>query len=219
MRVGNVSAYNLVPPATANYPSGNGFDFKSLSYPQRLEKARALMQAAGIGENNRVKTTYMIRATTAGAGRSVGAAIQQMLAQIWLDAAIIPNDIQVFYPTIQIHDFDICQSGWQADFNDAVTFLNLLRSDSGDNWGQYSNPAYDAALARAQAETDLVRRGEKLAAAERIALSDHALMPIWFWNDSNMVWPHVKGWRANPLDYHRSRWVSIDQQGRLKQFA
>ena len=219
MRVGDVPAYALVPPTTANYPAGNALDFKSLSYPARLQKARALMRAAGFAENRRIKTTYLIRATTAGGGRAVAAAVQQMLAQIWIDAAIIPTDLQVFYPTIQLHDFDICQSGWQADFNDAVTFLNLLRSGGGDNWGQYSNPAYDAMLTRAQADTDLHSRGEKLAAAERIALADHALMPLWFWNNSNLVWPYVKGWQANPLDYHRSRWVRIDQAQRLRLFA
>jgi oligopeptide transport system substrate-binding protein len=219
VRVGDLAAYSLVPPTTANYPAGNAFDFKRLNPRQRLEKARALMRAAGFGENNRCKTTFLIRQTTAGTQRSVGAAIQAMLAQIWLDIAIIPNDIQVFYRTIQVHDFDICQSGWQADFNDAITFLNLLRSDSGDNWGLYNSPAYDAALAQAQAEIGLESRAQKLAAAERIALADHALMPIWFWNDSNMVWPYLSGWEANPLDFHRSRWVSINQQARVKLFA
>jgi oligopeptide transport system substrate-binding protein len=219
VRVGDMPAYNLVPPTTANYPRGNAFNFKRLSQPQRLEKARALMRAAGFDENNRCKATYLIRGTTAGTQRSVAAAIQQMLDQIWLDIAIIPNDMQVFYPTIQVHDFDMAESGWQADFNDAITFLNLLRSDSGDNWGQYNNPAYDAALAEAQAETNIERRGQKLAAAERIALADQALMPLWFWNDSNLAWPYLSGWKPNPLDFHRSCWVSIDERARARQFA
>jgi oligopeptide transport system substrate-binding protein len=219
VRVGDVAAYNLVPPTTANYPAGNAFDFRRLRQPQRLEKARALMRAAGFGENNRCKTTFLIRGTTAGTQRSVAAAIQQMLAQIWLDIAIIPNDLQIFYPTIQVHDFDMAQSGWQADFNDAITFLNLLRGGGGDNWGQYSNPAYDAMLAGAQADTSLENRGQKLAVAERIALADHALMPLWFWNDSNLVWPYLSGWQPNPLDYHRSRWVTIDERARARLFA
>jgi oligopeptide transport system substrate-binding protein len=219
VRVGDVPAYSLVPPTTANYPVGNAFDFKHLSQPARLEKARALMRAAGFGPDSRRKTTFLIRSTTAGTYRAVAAAIQQMLAQIWLDISIIPNDMQIFYPTIQMHDFDMAESGWQADFNDAITFLNLLRGGGGDNWGQYSNPAYDAALAEAQAEINLQNRGQKLAAAERIALADHALMPLWFWNNSNLVGPYLSGWEANPLDYHRSRWVSIDQRARAKLFA
>ena len=218
-RVGDVPAYALVPPITANYPGGAQFDFKSMRQADRVEKARSLMRAAGFGENNRVKTTYMMRGTTAGSGRAVAAAVQQMLAQVYIDASIIPNDMAIFYLTIQVHNFDICQSAWLADFNDAATFLELLRTGGGNNWGEYSNPAYDALLDAAQADPDLISRGRKLAAAEALALKDHALMPIWFWNNSNLIWPYLKGFEANAMDFHRSRWVSIDQAARLKRFA
>lgn len=218
-RVGDMPAYAIVPPTTANYPGGAAFDFKTMRPADRVEKARSLMRAAGFNENNRVKTTYMIRSTTPGGGRAVAAAVQQMLAQVYIDAAIIPNDMAIFYLTIQVHNFDICQSGWAADFNDASTFLELLQTGGGNNWGEYSNSAYDALLDAAQADVDIVSRGKKLVTAEAIALKDHALMPIWFWNNSNLVWPYVKGWEANPMDFHRSRWVSIDQAARLKQFA
>ncbi len=190
-----------------------------MPYPQRLEKARTLMRAAGFSENDRIRTTFMIRATTPGYQRAVAAAIQQMLAQIFLDIAIIPNDMRAFYPAIQVHDFDIAQAGWGADFNDASNFLDLFRTGSGNNWGQYSNPAFDAMMVAAQQDVNLESRSRKLAAAEAIMLKDHAAMPLWFWVSPNMVWPYVKGWEANPLDYHRSRWVTIDQAARLRQFA
>ena len=44
-------------------------------------------------------------------------------------------------------------------------------------------------------------------------------MPLFFWVDPNMVWPYVKGLQVNGMDYHRSRWMSIDQAARVKQFA
>ena len=219
VRVGDVPAYAFVPPTTANYPGGPSLGFQTLSNEQRMEKARALMRNAGFGENNRARSTYMIRATTPGYQRAVAAAIQQMLAQIYLDIAITPNDMRVFYPAIQVHDFDMAQAGWSADFNDASTFLDLFRTGGGNNWGQYSNPAFDAALDAAQQDIDLQSRGRKLAAAEAIALKDHAAMPLWFWINPNMVWPYVQGWKGNALDFHRSRWVTIDQAARIKQFT
>jgi oligopeptide transport system substrate-binding protein len=219
LRVGDVPAYCVVPPGVANYPGGNAFDFHAMPYPARIEKARALMREAGFSEKNRVKSTYLIRSTTPGGGRAVAAAIQQMLAQVWIDISILPSDMQVFYPAIQAHDFEISQAGWVADFNDASTFLNLFQTGGGDNWGEYSNPKFDAALAAAQADTDLVSRGRKLAAAEAIVLQDHACMPLWFWVSENMTWPYVKGLVPNALDYHRSRWMTIDQPARLKLVA
>ena len=44
-------------------------------------------------------------------------------------------------------------------------------------------------------------------------------MPLYFWSDENLVWPYVKGWKANAMDKHRSRWISIDQQARVKRFT
>ena len=44
-------------------------------------------------------------------------------------------------------------------------------------------------------------------------------MPLFFWASPNLVWPYVKGRHENSMDKHRSRWVSIDQAARVKQFA
>ena len=219
LRNGEVPAYNVVPPGIANYPNGLAYDFKALTYGERIAKAQSLMREAGFGENNRVRTTYMIRSTAPTIGRAVAAAIQQMLAQVYVDIAITPNDMQVFYPAIQEHNFDIAQAGWAADFSDASNFLDLFRTGGGNNWGEYSNPLFDTALNAAQREPDIIRRGEKLKQAESIFLKDHAAMPLWFWVSLNLTWPYVKGLEANALDFHRSRWISIDQAARIKQFS
>jgi oligopeptide transport system substrate-binding protein len=218
-RVGDVPSYALVPPATANYPSGTQLAFKSMPYPARTERARALMRSAGFGEQNRLKTSFMIRSTAPGPYRAVAAAIQQMLALTYIDIAILPTDFQVFLAQTQAHDFDMFEGGWSADFNDAATFLELLQTGGGNNWGLYSSPAFDRMLAAAQNDNDLVSRGRKLAAAEAIALRDHAIMPLYSWASPNLVWPYVKGWHENPMDKHRSRWISIDQASRIKQFV
>jgi oligopeptide transport system substrate-binding protein len=218
-RVGDVPSYALVPPATANYPSGTQLAFKSMPYPARTERARALMRSAGFGEQNRLKTSFMIRSTAPGPYRAVAAAIQKMLALAYIDITILPTDFQVWLAQTHAHDFDITEGAWSADFNDAATFLELLQTGSGNNWGVYSNPAFDRMLAVAQSDNDLASRGRKLAAAETIALKNHAIMPLYNWASPNLVWPYVKGWRENPMDKHRSRWISIDQAARLKQFA
>ncbi|HEX4637391.1 MAG TPA: peptide ABC transporter substrate-binding protein, partial [Rhizomicrobium sp.] len=219
LRAGHLPAYAVVPPGTANYPHGASLQFRAMPYPERLERARSLMRAAGYGADRRVETTYMIRATTPGIYRAVAAAVQQMLAQIYVDIAITPNDMQIFYPAIQAHDFDIAQSGWVADFNDASNFLDLYRTGGGNNWGEYSNPAFDAMLDAAQRDTDLESRGRKLAAAETIMLNDFAAAPLFYWVNLNLTWPYVKGFQANAMDYHRSRWIRIDEAVREKQFA
>jgi len=164
-------------------------------------------------------TTYMIRSTAAVSNRSVAAALQQMFALIYVDISIIPTDAQIFYKQIQEHDFEMCQPGWQADFDDASNFLDIFISGSGNNWGLYSNAYFDQALREAQRDTDIESRGKKLANAEKILLEDQAALPLFFWVSGNLVRPYVKGWEANAMDKHRSRWISIDEKARAALFV
>ena len=218
-RTGYMPAYNLVPPGTANFPGGNAFSFRNMNPGQRISQGQALMRQAGFGPDKRVEATYMIRATTAGTYRAVAAALQQMFALVYIDISITPNDMAIFYDGIQAHDFDIAQPGWSADFNDASNFLDIFRRGGGNNWGQYENPAYDALLDAAQQDSDIVSRGRKLAQAEEFLLKDQAFMPLFFWVSGNLVRPYVKGWSANNLDEHRSRWISFDQHARAALFT
>ncbi len=218
-RVGDVPAYNLVPPNIANFAYGNSLDFRTMPYPARIARGRELMRAAGFSDTNRLNTTYLIRSTAPGPGRAVAAAIQQMAAQVFINLSIVPMDFAVFLAQTHSHNFDLAEAGWVADYDDAATFLELLQTGGGNNDGQYSNPDFDALLTRAQADTDLTSRGKTLAQAEALALKDHALLPLYFWVDPSMVWPYVKGWQHNGRDKHRSRWISIDQPARLKQFT
>jgi oligopeptide transport system substrate-binding protein len=218
-RVGDQPAYSLVPPHIANFPGGNSFAFRAMPYAARIERARTLMQAAGFNDKNRINTTYMIRNTAPGPSRAVAAAVQQMMAQIYINLSIVPMDFAVFLAETHSHNFDMAEAAWGADFDDAATFLELLKTGGGNNDGEYSNPAFDAMLASAQQDADLISRGQKLAQAEDIILKDHAILPLYFWVDPNIVQPYVKGWKANGMDKHRSRWLTIDQAARLKQFA
>jgi oligopeptide transport system substrate-binding protein len=218
-RVGDKPAYNLVPPGIANFPGGNQLDFRNLPYKARLAQAQQLMRQAGFGPDRRAKTSYMIRSTTAGTYRAAAAAIQEMLALIFIDAPIIANDFAVFNHAIQAHDFDISEPGWSADFNDAQTFLQLFRTGDGNNWGQYSNAKFDTLMTASEQQTDLTARGRILAEAEAVLLEDQAVVPLFFWIDPEIAWPYVKGWVPNPIAYHRSRWIVIDEKARAAQFA
>src|SRR5258706_950003 len=91
LRTGFPPAYAVVPPGIANYPHSAGLAFRTMPYFQRVDRARSLIRSAGYDENRRLKTSYLIRAATAGGYRAVAAALQQMLAQILVDIAIFPD--------------------------------------------------------------------------------------------------------------------------------
>jgi oligopeptide transport system substrate-binding protein len=209
-RIGNPPAYSYVPPGIANYPGGAELDFKNMPFAQRLERARMLMREAGYGPDNPLRTTMSVRSAAPDA-RRVPAAIQDMWRQAYVEAEIVQMDGAVFYNNLQEHDFDIGLAGWVADYNDATTFLDMLRTGNANNWAQYSNPQYDAVLDQATRERDLTRRGELLAQAHAMVLKDHPWVPSFYGVNTNMVQQHVKGWVTNISNVNRTRWLWVER--------
>lgn len=212
LRLGEPAAYHLVPPGVANYPGGAHVFFENWPYDRRLAEARRLMAAMGYDADHHFHTTY--DSTTTPDSRRTAATLQAMLRRIYIDVDIITSDGQVYYPKLQSNQFDIGGASWFGDFNDAGTFLDLLRTGSGNNYGRYSNPRYDALLNEADQTPDLKKRGELLAQAEQIMLDDFPISPTRFLFTQDIVEPYVKGWIPNIRDFNRSRWLWIDPKAK-----
>lgn len=68
---------------------------------------------------------------------------------------------------------------WIADYPDAQDFLGLLlTSGASANYGGWSDPAYDAAIAAAAATTDPVARQAQFDAAQRILQTQAPIIPV-----------------------------------------
>ncbi len=208
MGLGEPAAYAMVPPGVANYPGGTALDFKALPYAERVRQAQALMRAAGFGPGKHLRTTYAT--TTDPDNKRIFAAVQQMLRAIYIDLDIVTSDAQIHFQTLRNHNFDIAAAAWIADFNDATNFLDLLRSDSGNNYGGYANPAFDVLLDKAQQEPDAGKRGALLKQAEQMALNDYAWVPVLFRVTRDIVQPYVKGWETNTTNFHQTRYLWVE---------
>jgi len=208
LRLGEVPAYRLVPPGTANYPDGAHMWFQSWPQQQRIAKARALMVEMGYGPGRHFHTTY--DTTTTPDAKRTAAVLQSMLRDIYIDVDIVTSDTQFYYKKLQEGDFDIATGAWIGDFDDAGTFLDLLQSQSGNNYGHYASPVFDSLLAKSYQTVDPKARGEMLRRAEQTALDDLGVIPSRFVVTQDIVEPYVKGWIPNVRDFNRSRWLSID---------
>ncbi len=212
LRLGEPAAYGMVPPGIANYPGPQSYDFRSLPFAERLKKAQWLMNRAGYGPDNPLRLAF--ETFDEPNNTRIAAVLQAMLRQIWVYIDIEAIDASVHGRNMIEGNYDLGAASWFADFNDASNFLDLLRSDAGNNYGRYRNPAYDAMLNAAQQEPDAARRGQLLAAAERMALKDYPWIPMRFRTSQDLVQPYVKGWVDNGRDLHRTRWLWLDRPAR-----
>jgi oligopeptide transport system substrate-binding protein len=206
LKLGEAPAYAYVPPGIANY-AGPAFDFKTMPYPARLALARKLMQDAGYGPFNRLRLNYAVSGNPDS--KRLAAVFQAMARQVYVDVQIQVSDYQLTLRAMRHGQYQLGYSTWLADFNDAGNFLELLRSDSGNNYAGYHNRRFDAAMDAAQRQPDAMRRGAALAAAERIALADMPWLAVRFLSQTQAVGPRVGGYAPNPRNLNPSRWLWI----------
>ncbi|MEL7031660.1 MAG: peptide ABC transporter substrate-binding protein [Pseudomonadota bacterium] len=206
---GFVPAYSFVPPGINNYETARPeVSWKSLSRPERLVEARALLEDAGYGPENPLRFEYKHRSTDDNPKAAPVAQANWNEIAPWVDAQILRQDTKVLYSDLRQSNFQVSDGAWLADYNDPLNFLYLLDSDTGQqNYGNYANPEYDRLLEAASQERDLIRRAELFAQAEKIMLEDHPITPMWFQVTKNLVDPNLDGWAENAEDNHRSRWL------------
>jgi oligopeptide transport system substrate-binding protein len=97
---------------------------------------------------------------------------------------------------------------WVGDYNDAQTFLKLFDSSSASNLTAFSSAKVDALLAAAAIEIDLGERRVLLEEAERVALAEYPVIPLYFHVSKHLLRSDIQGWESNILDYHYSKHLS-----------
>jgi oligopeptide transport system substrate-binding protein len=217
-KAGQQPAYSLVPPGIAQYQSGaSRASFQGQPLADRLARAKVLLEEAGFGPNNPLKFTFSHRST--GDNPRIAPVVQQQLSKIapWVEVQILGSETQINYEKLRNGDFDVGDAGWVSDFNDAKNFTYLLQTSTDQlNYGKYSNPQYDALMEAADLEKDAIKRAKMMQDAEAIAMREHAILPLYFLTNRNLVSPRVTGWVDNAVDIHRARYLCTTDAAKAK---
>ena len=207
-RAGQKPAYSFVPPGVANYAYGAQTAWAREAFVQRQIEAKALLAQAGYTPGHPLKLE--IKAASATETLLLMEAIQADWRAIGVEATIQQNEGQIAFAAYRNRDFQVGAMAWYADFNDPLTFLGLLKSDTGaQNYGDYKNPAYDALLAEADREPDAGKRAKMLSRAEQTMLDDEGMVPVAVVVSRSLVNPRITGWVDNSLNIHRARWLCV----------
>ena len=204
---GVLPSYAFVPPGIAGYvPLDQRPHMRWSTEPlaQRQDEARERMAAAGYGPNHRLKLE--LKTFISLAAPVTGQAIQSDLKAIYIDIDFRMEDGVVVFDDYNQRNFQLGSAGWIADYNDPMTYLALMQSKTGaQNYGDYSNPRYDALLAAADNEPDGAKRALDLAQAEQMMLDDVNIVPLLTTGSINLINPNITGWVDNDADIHPIR--------------
>lgn len=104
-------------------------------------------------------------------------------------------------------DFEMLNSGWNADYADPSTFIDLFETGVSYNLGKYSNEAYDKLVKQASVEhaNDPEKRWADLLEAEKLILDQAAVIPLYQKAEAHLRSADVKDVVVNaagaPYDY------------------
>lgn len=81
------------------------------------------------------------------------------------------------------HAFGVARLGWIADYNDPVTYLELVTTGNPYNYGVWENAQYDAMIKAAKALPSGAERDAKLYAAEEAMFGEGGfpVMPVYYY--------------------------------------
>ncbi len=205
-----VPAYGFVPPGISNYVSKPvELDFKSASPIDREDKAKALLKEAGFGPGKPLKV--QIRYNQTDNNKATVVAVADQWKAVGIETDFISTDGKTHFAHLREGgDFDVARAGWIADYSDAQNFLFLGLSDNtGMNYAKYKSETFDKLVKSSDNETDLKKRAEIMAEAEKVWMADQPVIPLMFYSTKNLVSSKLKGFSPNLRGAFPSRFYEI----------
>lgn len=192
---GQIPAFGFVPLGIAGADGEYRSAVKDSYFTEDLEQAKTLL-AEGLKEEGltalpAVELTY----NTSENHKKIALAIADMWKKnLGITVNTVNQEWAVFIDNRQNQNFQVARAGWTADYNDPMTFLDMWVTGGGNNDAGYANPEYDKLIADAKSNSDLAKRQEDFAAAEKILIQDDmVIMPIYYYTNNSLTKEYLKG--------------------------
>lgn len=193
-RAGQIPAASIVPPYLTQYQSPQGDSYN----PQR---ARELLAEAGF-PGGRGMPTLSILYNTSESHRAIAEVIQQQWQNnLNVKASLENMEWGTYLDKMFSVDFTIARSGWNGDYPDPNTFLDMWTTGNSHNSTGWSRPEYDELIAQSQAASGQ-QRMDLLHKAETLLLEDLPVLPLYFYTRTNLFSPEFAGFEPNVMDQH-----------------
>lgn len=184
-------AFGMIPPGISAVDGDYRAKYKDGFIKEDYAEAKNLLalglQESGMTELPEITLTF----NTDDGHKKVAQAIADMwTTNLGIKVKIENVEWKVFLEQRQSLDYQIARSGWNPDYNDPMTFLDMYVTGSGNNDIGFSNPEFDKLIKEAYIEADPQVRMEKLAAAEQILIGDEtAILPIYYYTAVTLLKP------------------------------
>ena len=208
---GSTATFTAVPPQFATGPNGDDFSANQEEFADvcTFDTAKATEYYAKAKEElgkDAFEFEMIVDDTE----------IQQKVA------AVIKEEIEKALPGVTItlrvepkkQRVKDCQEGnyclaltrWGPDYADPMTYLGMWITGNSNNYGLWSNADYDALIAdctTGKYVTDPTGRWDAMKQAEKIAMDQAVIFPLYTQSNANMIKSNVSGIEFHPVALNR----------------
>jgi oligopeptide transport system substrate-binding protein len=197
-------------PAQSFLPEGVGGYQPAKLVKMDIALAKKLLAKAGYPNGEGFPKLELLFNTSEN-HRMIAEAVQAMWKQnLGIEVELRNEDFNSYLSTRGAGNFDILRASWVADYPTAASFLDLLRSDSGNNFAHWKSVDYDRLMDESKTAASEVERNKLYRKAESTMLNDAPIMPIYLYNTTRLISPAVHGWDSNAMDWHPYKYVWLE---------
>ncbi|WP_297286695.1 peptide ABC transporter substrate-binding protein [uncultured Brachyspira sp.] len=209
-----IAAESFVPPVVKGLEKSFREESSNFiianNYSNNIIEAKKLLAEAGYpnGENFPILEVKV----SSGFYTTVLEAIQQMWKNnLNINVAVRTEESKITLPFRQSGNYQMARTSWTGDYNDPLTMLQIMTSDSDINYGGFSNERYDYLINFATASTNEKERMEALKEAEAILFEEMPIIPFIYRTDFLVVNPKLKNYIDDPLGRYRFNYAYIEE--------
>ncbi|MFM0468981.1 peptide ABC transporter substrate-binding protein [Paraburkholderia strydomiana] len=170
-------------------------DWAGWPMAKRVDYARNLLKSAGYSDAKPL--TFTLTYNTNDLHKKVALfATSEWRTKLGVNTKLENVEYKVLLK--QRHDGKVQASrdGWFVDYNDAMSYFDLIRCNSVQNDQRYCNPQVDKTVDEANQQLDDAKRTELLTKAHDTAMNDYPMVPLFQYSAVRLVKPYVGGYTS-----------------------
>jgi oligopeptide transport system substrate-binding protein len=175
-------AYGIV--AVGAQDATPGTDFRTVGgdlFKEDLAEAKKLLAEAGYPDGKGFPETEIFYNTLESHKMIAEAVIEMWKKNLGITTIKATNmEFKVLLDRKQKGEHTIARAGWNGDYLDAMTFLDMWITKGGNNTAFWSNKQYDDLIKQAKSTADQKVRVEAMHKAEKILMDEMPIIPIYF---------------------------------------
>ena len=211
LKDGSAPTYTAVPMDFAAGPDGSDFSEDQTKFSDVCKydaAAAAEYWAKGLEELGITELTLDMVVDADDAPQKVAQVLKEQwettLPGFTVNLTVEPKKQRV--QDLQDGNYELGLTRWGPDYADPMTYLGMWITDNSNNYGLWSNSEYDAIIAECTTGdlcTDAEGRWTRLYDAEKIAMDDAVIFPLYTQCNAEMLSSKVTGVEFHPVAINR----------------